>query len=166
VPLCSSKPTPSPAAPATPTTTSAKTPFNRLDLAGLSQRACTAGTDLTGCNYTPWTHHAGKIAKHVAKRTTKVVAHAAVSMGQFIARNKGTIALVVIGTVAIGAGTVLTFGLADAMLAAGAGLAEEGGTAAGFEIIHLTIDAPLILGPGLTLAGAGGYTVCRGVRFC
>ena len=130
---------------------------NNYDYCGQDPVNC---YDLDG---TFWGSGVLKKAVKVAKKTAKVVKHAAVSTGQFIARNRNTIALIAVGTVAIVAGTVLTFGLGDALLAAGAGLAEEGSQ---LEVVELAIHAPMVLGPGLGLAGMGGYAVCRGVRFC
>jgi len=77
----------------------------------------------------------------------------------FIAHHPLQFAAIVGGVVIIVAGTVLTGGLADALLATSADLVAEGGVVANLEAADLAIHAPFVLGPGITVIAIGGGTV-------
>lgn len=106
----------------------------------------------------------------------------------FIVTHKAAIIEVAVGTVVIIGATVLTAGVGDALLAAGASTLEAGGTAsvggvsstvvseaAGgaaatisqtvptLETADLVIHAPFVLLPGATLGGLGALFIAHGL---
>jgi len=85
------------------------------------------------------------------------VRHAAASAGHWVATHKVEVGLMVLGTVAIVGGAVLTGGLADAALLAAASVGEEGASMAALETADLASHVPLALLLGLTTIGAGAF---------
>lgn len=99
------------------------------------------------------------------------VAHAATDVGHYVASHKKAIAEIAIGVVAVAAATVLTAGVGDALLAAGAAAAEEASEAAAegdllgsLESADLAIHAPFVLAPGLAVGLIGGAMVYEGIQ--
>ena len=79
--------------------------------------------------------------------------------------NRGTIEHAeeaVVGTAGFVAASIFTGGVADLLLEAGGAAAEEGGLLGALDAIHLAIDAPFILGPGILAAGVSAYLAIHG----
>jgi hypothetical protein len=88
---------------------------------------------------------------------------AASDVGHFVATHKTAIAEVAVGVVIVVGATVLTGGLADALLESFAAAEAEGGLGGAFESVDLAVHAPFVLLPGATLGAMGlglfGYGV-------
>lgn len=81
----------------------------------------------------------------------------------YVKTNAGSLALIALGTAAVVGGSVLTFGLVDAIVAAGAGVvAEEGAAVGGLEVVDLGLHAPFVLAPGITVTIIGGAMIGYG----
>jgi len=106
------------------------------------------------------------------------VTQAAGDVGQYVAKHKVAITEIAIGAVVVVGATVLTAGIGDAILAAGAAAAEES-AAAGAEFaatgaaeslwgvmapVYLAIHAPFVLAPGILLGGMGAGLIGVGIH--
>jgi len=84
------------------------------------------------------------------------------SGAEYAWQHKEQVGLIAAGTVAVVGGTVLTFGVGDALVASIAA-ADAEGSLGGLEAVDIALHAPFVLAPGVTVAEAGGAAIGYGV---
>jgi RHS repeat-associated protein len=106
------------------------------------------------------------------------VTQAAEDVGHYVAKHKAAITEIAIGVVFVVGATVLTAGLGDALLAAGAASVEESAAASSAFVttgevsslwgavapFDLAVHAPFVLAPGLTVGIIGSVLEYAGIK--
>jgi len=149
-------------------------PVNRSDPSGLCNDvqgvhvydgSCT-GVQLTQIKQAAVQARAAGVATACSNVISCVISDPGSIVASFNA-NRGTIEHAeesVIGTAGFVAASIFTGGAADLLLEAGGAAAEEGGLWGALDAIHLAVDAPFILGPGVLAAAASAYLAVHGAQ--
>ena len=142
-------------------------PVNFIDPLGLSW-----------CSWSPVGCGTAINIQHKIVRATKDIGHAIHTVAHFVVKHKVAIGEIAVGALFIAGATVLTAGVVDALVVAGAGATEES-VAAGAEFaatgsvgsflgamspIDLAIHAPFVFAPGITLGLLGFGSVDIGIH--